>query len=248
MQIRLNKFIAESGYTSRRNADLLISSGKVKVNGSVALLGQPVDPTIDKIEISGQILAKAPKIVYYALYKPKGIVSTAKDELNRKSVIDLVPKEPRVYPIGRLDVASEGLIILTNDGELTQTLTHPSYEHEKEYEVEARVKNYELRIKGEIDQKILKQVQDDISCKFLSGLQIDDKLMKADSIAIIPNSEFIILNIVLHTGYNRQIRKMCDKIGLDVKKLVRIRVGNLSLNSLKLKSGEYKEINKSQIV
>lgn len=240
MQIRLNKFIAESGHASRRAADQLIQDGKVRVNGSTAMLGQQINPETDRIEIGGQILKSGQKLVYYALYKPKDVVSTAKDELGRKSVIDFVPDEPRVYPVGRLDANSEGLIILTNDGELTQKLTHPSFVHEKEYIVETRIKNYELGIKENKEYYI--------KDNFLKGITIEGKLMKADSVSIIPNSQFLILNIILHTGYNRQIRKMCDKIGLSVKKLVRFRVGKLNLKSLNLKYGQYKEIQKSDIL
>ncbi|MFA5927136.1 MAG: pseudouridine synthase [Patescibacteria group bacterium] len=242
--VRLNKYLADVGVGSRRSVDKLIEAGDVSVNGAPALLGMLVDPRNDKVEFRGHPITMMPTVahVYYALYKPRGVVSTASDESGRESVVDLVPEEPRVYPVGRLDIESEGLIILTNDGELTQRLTHPRFEHEKEYWVRARIMSRELRARKDIAQYI--------STRLLSGLDIDGHIMRVDSasVSLVPDSPFVALTLVLHTGYNRQIRKMCDKIGLSIDALIRTRVGKLKLDDLDLKPGSYKEITKDQIL
>ncbi|MCL5410292.1 MAG: rRNA pseudouridine synthase [Patescibacteria group bacterium] len=237
--IRLNKFLSDQGICSRRAADEHILAGKVSVNGEKAHIGQKIDPEIQKVTFdSVEINPEKEKLVYYAVNKPKGVVSTANDEMNRKSVVDLVPQSPRVYPIGRLDKDSEGLMILTNDGELTNLLTHPKNKHEKEYEVVVSSIKYQVLSTKEVEKQLLE------------GLMIEGKLMKADSIEIHKDqrSKFYILNVVLHTGYNRQIRKMCAKLGLEVLKLARTRISSLSLNNLNIKPGEYKIINKSDIL
>lgn len=239
-KIRLNKFISTAGYASRRKADQLISDGKVKVNGEIADLGTVIDPQIDQVQIDDQVLSNQP-LVYYALYKPKDIISSAKDESGRQTVVDLIQSNERLYPIGRLDKESEGLMILTNDGELTQKLTHPSFEHEKEYVIECRSQNSKIKLTDQ-NAKLVKR-------NFIEGISIDGKLMRADRIDIRKlNTDFWELNIVLHTGYNRQIRKMCDKMELKVVKLIRTRIGKLTLRSLGLLPGEYKIISRNQII
>jgi pseudouridine synthase len=240
--IRLNKFLSDQGICSRRAADEHILAGKVVVDGEKAYLGQKVDPDEQKIVFNNQKINLAFKDkVYYALYKPKGVVSTAIDEMDRKSVVDLVPKTPRVYPVGRLDKDSEGLIILTNDGELTNILTHPKNKHEKEYQVEIRSTKFKILNKSEIQK---------IKTDFVEGLRIEDKIMKVDSIAIHknPNSQSYVLNIVLHTGYNRQIRKMCVKMDLEVIKLLRIRIANLLLDSLDIQPSQFKKVKRTDIL
>jgi 23S rRNA pseudouridine2605 synthase len=238
MKIRLNKFIAEAGLSSRRGADQLIKSGKIRVNGQITQeLGTLIDPSTDRIEFEGKIL-QSQNFVYYAVNKPKGVISTLKDEAGRDKVTDLVPSTPRVYPVGRLDADSEGLMILTNDGELTQKLTHPSFQHEKEYRVTVNKTN-------------LKIADSEVTSTFRKGLKIEDKLMKVDEISIQPfkkESDLLIMCLILHTGYNRQIRKMCAKIGLEVIKLERIRIGKLSLQQLGIKKGEFKEVTKDDII
>jgi 23S rRNA pseudouridine2605 synthase len=244
MKIRLNKFLAESGCCSRRKADDFIQEGLVEVNGQkVTSLGLQIDPKLDEVTLLGtHIKPIAHPLVYYAFYKPKGIISTASDEQNRKKVTDFLPSTPRVYPVGRLDADSEGLMILTNDGNLTQMLTHPSFEHEKEYEVTITT-NHKINPK---------QIERD----FTKGMLIDDQWMKAKSARLSKPSctngaskEYhYMINTVLTTGYNRQIRKMCSKVGLKVIKLVRVRIGRLSLTRLNLKPGEYILILKSDII
>jgi len=237
--MRINKFLSEAGVCSRRKADELIVAGKVSINGKIINeLGNQIDPNIDQITVDGQLCQINSKTVYYAIYKPKGIISTASDEKGRTNITDLVPKTPRVYPVGRLDAYSEGLMILTNDGELTQKLTHPSFQHEKEYEIVVRDHKSEI-----MNQKIKKA--------FEQGMIIDGVLMKAfkvDVTTFTPNPQLMTIKLILHTGYNRQIRKMCDKIGLKVINLKRIRIGKLNISDLNLKPGEYKEIKKTDII
>lgn len=239
--IRLNKYLSDSGICSRRKADEHILAGEVKVDGEIASLGTKVDPSINKIELNNEVVRPKTELVYYAVYKPKGVISTASDEKDRKNVVDLVPRTPRVYPVGRLDKDSEGLIVLTNDGELTNLLTHPKNEHEKEYIVEVKSKISNL--------KTIAQNLKPIEQKFLTGILIEDKIMKADKIqAKLLSPYSFLLTITIHTGYNRQIRKMCDRIGLEVFKLTRIRIAKLHLDKLNLKSGEYSVIKKEDIV
>jgi 23S rRNA pseudouridine2605 synthase len=241
MQIRLNKFISDSGLMSRRKADEAISNGDIEVNGTtVSELGLKVDPEKDVVKCNGRFVKAEPELVYYAVYKPNGVISTAQDEKGRDNVVGLVPRFPRVYPVGRLDAYSEGLMILTNDGDLTQKLTHPSFEHEKEYEVTVHISDEELRYNVNLIGHLKKS--------FTDGLQIEGKLMKADRIFIKDNEKSLLLSLVLHTGYNRQIRKMCAQIGLAVSKIKRIRIGRLNLQPLNLKPGEYKKIEKYQII
>ncbi len=233
--MRINKYLSSIGVCSRRKADDLINQKRVKINGIFAHLGQYVNIETDLIELDKQKLSYCPKFEYWVVNKPKGIISTTSDELNRKNVISLVNSQERLYPVGRLDADSEGLIILTNDGELTQRLSHPSNKFEKVYYVEAK------------GQKILSPQA--ISQIFTSGLNIDGKRMKASKVEIVKLfSHNIQLNITLLTGYNRQIRKMCDKIGLSVNKLVRIRYANLDLLDLKLASGQCLKIDKKDIL
>jgi len=236
--IRLNKFLSDQGICSRRAADEHILAGKVVVDGEKAYLGQKVDPDEQEIIFNNQKINLAIEDkIYYALYKPKGVVSTAIDEMGRKSVVDLVPKTPRVYPVGRLDKDSEGLILLTNDGELTNILTHPKNKHEKEYQVIVR------------SSERVTENNSEISKQFLGGIIIDNHLMKADKINIkylTPNS--LQLTIIIHTGYNRQIRKMCAKMGLEVIKLLRIRIANLFLDSLNIQPGQFKKVKRTDIL
>lgn len=239
MKLRLNKYLANAGVASRRHADEFILDGKVSVNGKIVNeLGVQIETDHDVVFFDGSAVKPFADFAYYALNKPKGVISTSIDEIGRKKVTDLVPEIPRVYPIGRLDAESEGLIVLTNDGTFTQKLTHPSFKHEKEYIV--TVKKLESSRVG----------KDGIKSVFEKGMLIDGIQMKADKVALHDTSinNVFTLNIVLHTGYNRQIRKMCAKINLEVLKLERVRIGKLKLSDLELKSGEYTTITKEQIL
>ncbi|MEJ0021559.1 MAG: pseudouridine synthase [Candidatus Doudnabacteria bacterium] len=224
---RLQKFISGAGVASRRHAEDLITAGKVKVNGKVVReLGTKVDTDKDKIEVNGKKIGLQ-KLVYLALNKPKRYITTRNDPRKRRTVFELLPANLKniVWPVGRLDFDTEGLLIFTNDGELTQTLTHPSKEHEKEYEV---------TLDKELSAGRIEKIQ--------GGMMIDGK--KTAPAKIRTNGTTVYITI--HEGWNRQIRKMFGELGYSVRNLKRIRIGKLKLNDLQL--GQYKIIGKSEIV
>lgn len=231
--IRINKYLSSAGICSRRKADEHILNGIVKINGKIAVLGDSVKDDDIVTYREKPIILTGEKVVY-ALNKPRGIVSTAIDEKGRRGVLDLVPNSQRVYPIGRLDKESEGLLLLTNDGDLAYKLSHPKHGSEKEYRVTAYTK------------KDIKESS--IIRKFLKGIIIDGVIMRARSANVLKNDgNRYIFDLVLTTGYNRQIRRMCAKIGLVVTKLERIRISNLNISDLKIKPGEYKKISIKEI-
>ena len=223
MKIRLNKFLSDSGVCSRRAADTLISGGKVRVNGITAQVGTKVDSEKDVVFVGGKKVGVSGEKVYYVLNKPVGYVTTSSDPFGRKKVIDLVPKSPRVYPVGRLDYDTSGLLILTNDGDFTHKLTHPKFEKEKEYEVNCRIQNSEFRID-----------------KFKEGVKLKEGIARADKIKILnQKGDMITFSIIIHQGWNRQIRRMCEALGLEVVSLKRVRIGDIRLGDLK--EGEFKK-------
>lgn len=232
---RVQKIIANAGYSSRRKAEELIASGKVKINDRIAKLGDRADITKDNIFIDGKKLELTQHLVYYAAYKPKGYTSTVLDPHSKLNVVDLVPKEPRVFPVGRLDKDSEGLILLTNDGELANILTHPRYESEKEYNV---IVSYKKDVpKNEILDKI----------KHLElGVKIDGKMTSPAKITLKKVSNLIEFNIVIHEGRKRQIRRMCAAVSWNIEKLTRIRISKLDIGKLKPK--EFIKISKENII
>lgn len=239
--IRLNKYLAQNSRCSRRSADALILAGKVSINGKrTNELGIKIDDEKDKISLNGENISKQENTIYYALNKPVGYITTSSDPRGRKKVIDLVPKYPKVYPVGRLDYDSEGLIILTNDGDFTYRMIHPKFEKEKEYAIVAvatkkiPMTNTQYSIWNYIKDKFLKGI------KLKEGIAIADKL--SFSKEKVNQVEF---NIVLHQGWNRQIRRMCATVGLDVLSLKRVRIGNLNLGNIKI--GEYKILDEKTI-
>lgn len=204
---RLQKVLARVGIGSRRACDDLIAADRVTVNGEVAVLGRRIDPNVDRVEVDGVLLPVAPGLVHYLLNKPAGVVTTAEDTHGRQTVCDLVPTEPRVHPVGRLDRDSEGLLVLTNDGDLTFRLTHPSFGVAKEYLVS---------VEGDPAPGGLRQLRE--------GVDLDDgRTAPARVAAVAPG----VLRIVIHEGRNRQIRRMCEAIGHPVTRLVRTRIGPL---------------------
>lgn len=234
--VRINKFLADSGICSRRKADEHILAGRVKINQTTASVGDSIDAENDKVFFDHNIVLLHHTYEYWAVYKPVGYVSTASDEKNRPKVTDLVKSKARLYPVGRLDVNSEGLMILTNDGELTNMITHASHKYIKMYQVTAYSKDT-------FDKKY-------VISKLTRGMKIDGKLMKVasvDKIVSIIGSNRLNITLSLSTGYNRQIRKMLAKLGLNILKLQRIQIGNLSLESLKLYHGDAKCISRDQI-
>ncbi len=226
--MRLNKYLAASGVASRRESDKLINEGKVTVNGKIASLGIDVNED-DKIFVNGlQVTPK--KNEYYILNKPKGYICSVSDEKGRKTVIDLLPVNVgRIYPVGRLDYDSEGLLILTTDGELAQHLTHPS---------NSVPKTYLVKIEGTINETALNPIR--------SGIEIDGYITKKCKAHIVEtNKEYTKIHITLTEGKNREIRKMFSAIGREVMLLKRIKIGELSLRGLD--RGSYRKLNKQEI-
>ena len=228
---RLQKIISTSGYCSRRKAEELISLGKVKVNGEIAKLGDKANGN-DVITVDGKILKQTnDNKVYYLLNKPRGVVTTSSDELGRKTVVDLIETDIRIYPVGRLDYDTTGALLLTNDGELTNKLTHPSSNVDKVYIA---------KIKGIITGSDITRLK--------LGVVIDDfktsparvKLKHFDK-----KTQTSLVEITIHEGHNHQVKKMFEAVGYDVIKLSRIRFAFLDVKSLK--SGEYRMLNPKEV-
>ncbi len=215
---KLQKVLARMGIASRRVVEEYILDERVQVNGEIAHIGQRVNITEDEILFDGTPIRVKPDLVYYLLHKPVGVISTAKDPQGRETVIDLLPAEPRVFPVGRLDKESEGLLIVTNDGDLTYRLTHPSHGVEKEYlaAVEGRVSRGNLR-------------------KLREGIELEDGMTAPAKVSQVDDG---VVKIIIHEGKNRQVRRMFQMIGHPVKRLVRTRIGNLVDH--KLQSGQWR--------
>ncbi|WP_407268740.1 pseudouridine synthase [Radiobacillus sp. PE A8.2] len=230
-QERLQKVIAQSGVTSRRKAEQLIEAGKVKVNGQViTTLGTKVIQT-DKIEVNGVPLEKE-QPVYYLLYKPRGVISSVKDDKGRKVVTDLLPfVKERIFPIGRLDYDTSGIILLTNDGEFANLLMHPKYEIDK---------LYVAKVKGIPTKQDLFQLVKGVKAEGEQLKAASAKLMSADS-----KKRTAIVELTLHEGKNRQIRRMMEAIGFPVDKLKREQYGPISLEGLN--AGDSRELTPKEV-
>jgi len=213
---KLQKAIAHSGLMSRRAAEELIAQGRVTVDGRPARIGQRVDPETQEVAVDGKPIPIRPGLVWYLLYKPVGVISTADDPQGRRTVVDLVPSEPRVYPVGRLDADSEGLIVLTNDGRLANYLTHPRYGVEKTYLVlvEGRPGKW-------VDQ-------------LTEGVDLDDGMAAARRARVVDTLKGrTMVEIVMIEGRKREIRRMCSALGHEVVRLVRTAIGPISDRQLK---------------
>lgn len=234
--VRLQKFLAESGIASRRKCEELILEGKVKVNDkTIVELGTKVDPDKDKITYNGKLVEKTDKNVYILLNKPIGYVTTANDQFNRDAVLDLIKIKERVVPCGRLDMYTSGALILTNDGEFVYQITHPKHEV---------TKTYTITLKGIVSNEEVESLR--------IGVEIDDngtpyktkeakvKILKTDF-----EKDISRLEIIIHEGKNRQVRKMCEAIGKKVLALHRTKIGNLSVKDLKL--GTWRYLKKEEI-
>jgi 23S rRNA pseudouridine2605 synthase len=219
---RVQKFISQAGTASRRRAEEFIKSGQVFINGKKAKLGDKVDPKVDVVKVYGKIIKPQEKNIYLALYKPKGYVVSKKDPRHRKTVFELLPEDIRtsVWNIGRLDYDTEGLLILTNDGELTQALAHPKYEHDKEYEVTTQ----ELPNDNQLEH-------------LREGVEIATGLTYPAKVKTKNNKIYIII----HEGKKRQVRRMFAAVGLTVAGLKRIRINKLELPK-NLGPGQFQEI------
>jgi 23S rRNA pseudouridine2605 synthase len=210
---RLQKVLARVGYGSRRTCEDLISEGRVTVNGEVAILGRRVDVERDLVALDGAPVGVLPGLVYYLLNKPAGVVTTADDPEGRPTVLEFVPDEPRVFSVGRLDLQTEGLLVLTNDGKFAQLLAHPSFGVEKEYLAE---------VTGNPSPGALRRLRE--------GVVLDDGETTAPArvAAVSPG----LIRLVIHEGRNRQVRRMCEAVGHPVVRLVRTRIGPVSDRSL----------------
>ncbi len=214
---RLQKYLARCGVASRRASERIIVDGRVRVNGSIAReLGTTVNPDLDRIEVDGQPIMPPATLTYVALHKPLGVVSTASDPQGRPTVLDYVDLSTRLYPVGRLDYDSEGLIVLTDDGDLAMHVTHPRHIVEKEYRAFVR---------GDVSDAELRQLA--------RGVDLDGSLTAPatfERLDLVPDG--VWLRVVLREGRNRQIRRMAETVGLDVQRLVRVRIGSLHLGPL----------------
>lgn len=227
--MRINKFLATCGIASRRSAEELIKAGKVKVNGKVVTNLATDILTDDEVLVNGKQVSLVNNYEYYILNKPKGFVSTAKDDRNRKTVVDLIKSNSRLYPVGRLDYNTEGLLIITNDGDLTQKLTHPKNQIGKTYVAE---------IKGSVEDSIIEKLK--------KGITVDGfKLSPCKITKIGYDKKQTRLEIVIFEGRNREIRKMFEAFNKDVEFLKRTKIGDLKLTGLN--RGEYRSLTKKEI-
>lgn len=235
-QVRINKAIAQAGVCSRRKADELIAQGRVEVNGTtITSPGLKVDPARDTIRVNGTLITRSSETspVYLLLHKPIRTVTTLRDPGGRRTVIDLLPpgfRKKRVFPVGRLDYYSQGLLLLTNDGDLTQKMTHPGYNHPKTYEVE---------VQGTLTRTMLQTMRQGMT------LAEGERLRPVDVSIVRTRGNRTILSMVLRQGVNRQIRRMCRDLGLKVLKLKRTSQGPLSLGDLK--PGACRELTRDEV-
>jgi len=223
---RLQKVLARVGYGSRRTSEELIAAGRVRVNGDVAELGRRVVVERDEVTIDGAPVGILPGLVYYLLNKPAGVVTTASDPEGRPTVLELVPASPRVFPVGRLDLGTEGLLVLTNDGRLAELLSHPSHGVEKEYLAE---------VEGVVRPGTIRRLRE--------GVELNDGVTTAPAQAAAVGPS--VVRIVIHEGRNRQVRRMMEAVGHPVRRLVRTRVGSVSDRSLA--PGSWRELTVAEV-
>ena len=223
---RLQKVLARAGVGSRRVCEDYIADGRVKVNGRVAELGRRIDPDRDHVTIDGATIPVRPGLVHYLLNKPAGVVTTADDPQGRPTVVQLVPDDPRVFPVGRLDQDTEGLLLLTNDGDLTHRITHPRFGVDKEYLAHVR---------GEPTRRAVRQLRE--------GIELDDGPTAPAEVALVAPS---LLRITIHEGRNRQVRRMCDAVGHPVERLVRTRIG--PIHDRRLKPGTWRLLSQDEVL
>ena len=228
--VRLQKYLSDCGVASRRKSEELIEQGKVRVNGKVASIGEKIDPKHDTITVSGKKIVRQKTHTYIMLHKPRGFITTMSDEMDRKCVAQLIQDVPaRVYPVGRLDRDSEGLLLFTNDGAFANAMTHPSKHVPKTYRVTVR---------PSITQEQLTALT--------QGVIIDDGVTAPAEVRVITKEENrVVLEIILYEGRNRQIRKMCEALGLEVARLRRTAIGSVKLGMLK--QGDWRELTEEEV-
>lgn len=226
MPERLQKILAQAGYGSRRSCEDFITAGRVRVNGQIASLGQKADPVTDKITVDGKLIAAAESLIYIAVYKPRMVLSTVEHERGdeRQTVRDLVEIPEHVHPVGRLDFESEGLILMTNDGDLTNKLTHPKFGHQKEYRV---------LLARRPDQAQLEA--------WRRGVVLEDgyKTAPVDVRFESAQGKGAWVRVIMGEGRKRQIRETCKQLGLPIVRILRIRIGSLRLGNLKPRQWRY---------
>lgn len=222
---RLQKVLARAGFGSRRVCDDLIADGRVTVDGQPAILGQRVHSTSERVEVDGVLVPTAPGLVYYLLNKPAGVITSAADPQGRPTVVELVPDEPRVFPVGRLDLATEGLLILTNDGDLAFALAHPSHGVDKEYLVE---------LDDEPGPAALRSLR--------QGVPLEDGLTAPARVGVVGQG---VIRIVIHEGRNRQVRRMFEAVGHPVQRLVRTRIGPITDSTLR--PGSWRALSSAEV-
>ncbi len=228
--VKLQKYVAECGLMSRRAAEKEIEAGNFTVNGMIATLAMRIDPDSDAVCYKGKsVVPPKARKVYIMLYKPKGVVTTMSDEKGRKSVADIVDVGVRVYPIGRLDLNSEGLLLMTNDGELTNKISHPSGNIQKVYHV---------TLKGKVENEHLDRLR---AVRELDG----EKIAPVGVELVTRNESQSVVKFTLSEGKNREIRRICEVVGVNITKLKRISLGPIRLGELK--SGEYRELSSSEL-
>ncbi len=229
-EVRLQKFLAESGVASRRKSEELIDQGKVKVNGRVAMIGDKVDPKKDTITVNGKKIIKTKTFTYIVLHKPRGFITTMSDEMDRKCVAELIKDVPgRVYPVGRLDRDSEGMLLFTNDGAFANAMTHPTKHVPKTYRVTVRP-----------------SITEDQITALTQGVIIGDRKTAPAEVRVVTKEEGrVVLEIILYEGRNRQIRKMCEEVGLEVARLKRTAIGSIKLGMLK--QGAWRNLTEDEV-
>lgn len=226
---RVQKILARAGLGSRRVCDELVAAGRVTINGEPAEPGDRADEAQDRIEVDGAVIGTRPGLVYYLLNKPIGALTTMSDPHGRQTVADLVPAEPRVFPVGRLDADTEGLLLLTNDGDLAQRVAHPSHGVDKEYVAE---------VAGQPSRAAVRQLR--------QGVELDDGKTAPAKVSVTEGSGGNgVVRLTLHEGRNRQVRRMCDAVGHPVRRLVRVRIGPLS--DRRLVPGSWRELTQAEV-
>lgn len=229
-KIRLQKFLSEAGVASRRKSEELIAQGAVRVNNRTAKIGDSVDPVRDTVTVHGRRVNRINETRYILLNKPRGYVTTTDDDLGRKCVTELVSDiKIRLYPVGRLDRVSEGALILTNDGDFANAIMHPSKHVPKTYRV---------TVKSDVTKSMIEALS--------GGIELDGRMTAPADVHIIDKSEGrTVLEIVLYEGRNRQIRRMCESLGLEVVRLKRVAIGNVKLGTLPV--GRYRELTEKEV-
>ena len=231
-EVRLQKYLADCGIASRRKCEQYIQQGKVQVNGKVVTeLGTKINPKKDKVKFENREITENRKMVYILLNKPIGYVTTADDQFNRDTVLDLVKVKERIVPVGRLDMYTSGALILTNDGDFVYKVTHPKHEI---------TKTYTVTLKGIVNKTEVEQLR--------KGVKIEDYITKPAKVKILKTDEekdISRLEITIHEGKNRQIRKMCESIGKKVLALHRSKIGNIDVKSIKI--GEWRYLKDSEV-